>query len=196
MKHIKHRVVHSSSYSFNDGQVVLSATGKLSALITWPSSYGTCRLVETRYRALNEWFVTVLLAHGYHRVLACRHRLLTDRPVAGDVSRIHARIVGALKAAFVAVALFELARTVSARWDATEVELVGRWAVAYNCFALAEELVSDPEFKRYFLLNWWRMKHLLVQSFQKKQERNRIIGIFLAVMLSHLCVAQRRANLP
>lgn len=58
--------------------------------------------------------MAVLLAHGYHRVLARRHCFLTNRPVAGDVARVHAGIVGTLQAAFVAVTLLELTGAVGA----------------------------------------------------------------------------------
>lgn len=76
---------------------------------------------------LHQRLVRVLLADGDHRVLARRHRFLAYRPVAGDVSRIHARVVGALQATLLAVALVDLARTVGAGCDATQFEqLIGR----------------------------------------------------------------------
>lgn len=75
-------------------------------------------------------FVRILLADGDHCMLARRHGFLPYRPVAGDVTRIHARIVGTLQAALLAVAFVNLTRAIRARRDATEFEQFVRCSVA------------------------------------------------------------------
>lgn len=114
--------------------------------------------------------MAILLAHRDHRMFTLRYSFLTKRPVACDIAWIHARIVGALQSTFVAITLFVLARAVSSRRDASEVEEVGRRAIAHHRLALTQELVSNSEFKRSFLLNWWRVKHLKLMEIKKADE--------------------------
>lgn len=71
---------------------------------------------------LDERFVFAFLTDTDHCVLASRHRFLADRPVAGDVARIHARIIGALQATLFPVAFIKLAGAVSARCDSSELK--------------------------------------------------------------------------
>lgn len=75
----------------------------------------------------------ILLTDGDHGVLARRHRFLAYRPVAGDVARIHARIVRTLQAALLAVALVDLARAVRAGRDATQLEQLVGCTVTERC---------------------------------------------------------------
>lgn len=58
------------------------------------------------------YLVLAFLSHGYHGVLAGGHGLLPQSQVAGDVTWVHARVVGRLKAALLAVALVEVAAAV------------------------------------------------------------------------------------
>lgn len=55
------------------------------------------------------------LADTYHGVLTSGHGFLANCPVAGDVARIHARIIGTLQATLFPVALIKLTGAVSAR---------------------------------------------------------------------------------
>lgn len=71
----------------------------------------------------------VLLADSDHRMLAGRHHLLPDGPVAGDVARVHARIVGALQATLFPVAFVILARTVRPGRDTAQLEQLARCTV-------------------------------------------------------------------
>lgn len=128
--------------------------------ITWPSADCTCSFIETGNRTLHKRFMTVLLAHGDHGVLARRHSLLTNRPVASNVTWIHPRIIGTLQTTFIAIALIELSRAVSSRRDSTEIEQIRRSAVPHDRFALAQELVSDSELEGNFLLDRWQVEHL------------------------------------
>lgn len=104
--------------------------------------------------------MAVLLAHGDHGMLACRDGLLANGPVTSHIAWIHSRIIGALQSTFIAVTLFELSRAISSRRDTTEIKQIRRRSVSHNCFALAQEFVSNSKFKWDFLLNRWQVKHL------------------------------------
>lgn len=70
---------------------------------------------------LDERLVFAFLADTDHGVLTSGHGFLADRPVAGDVARIHARIIGALQATLFPVALVKLTGAVSARRHPTQL---------------------------------------------------------------------------
>lgn len=72
----------------------------------------------------------VLLADGDHGVLARGHRLLANRPVARDIARIHARIVGALQTAFLAVTFIKLTSAIGAWRDASQLKQFIWWAIS------------------------------------------------------------------
>jgi hypothetical protein len=133
---------------------------RCTVLITWPRSDSTCCLVQARYRTLNKWFMTVLLTHWNHGVLACRHCLLADRPIARHVPRVHAGVVGTLQTTFVAWTLLKLPCAISSRRNASEIEGIGCCAVTDDRLTLAQELVSNAKLKWRFLLNRWSVKHL------------------------------------
>lgn len=59
------------------------------------------------------YLVLALLSHGDHGVLAGRHGLLPQGQVAGDVTWVHARVVGRLQATLLAVAFVEVTAAVS-----------------------------------------------------------------------------------
>lgn len=108
-----------------------------NVLITWPSSNCTWCFIQTRYRTLNEWFMTVLLTHRYHCMLACRNCFLTYRPVARDITWIHAGIIRTLQSTFISRTFFKLSRTVSARRYTSQVKCFWRCAISYDSFVLA-----------------------------------------------------------
>lgn len=58
------------------------------------------------------YLVLALLSHGDHSVLAGGHGLLPQSQVAGDVPWVHARVVGRLQAALLAIALVEVTAAV------------------------------------------------------------------------------------
>lgn len=71
--------------------------------------------------------VLIFLANGNHGVLAGRDFLLPDRPVAGNVPRIHARIIWTLQATLVPIALVELPGTIGAGCHTAQFErLIGQ----------------------------------------------------------------------
>lgn len=80
----------------------------------------------------NQRLVGVLLAHRYHRMLACGHRFLSNRPVTCHIPWIHARIIGTLKATLFAIAFVELSRTVCAWRDATKFKQLIRSTVSVH----------------------------------------------------------------
>lgn len=59
---------------------------------------------------------TIGLFDGYHGVFAFRNDFLSDTEEAGDIARVHARVVGGLNLAFVAVTVVEVATAVAA-WN-------------------------------------------------------------------------------
>ena len=69
------------------------------------------------------------LADAYHGVLTGGDRFLADRPVAGDVARIHAWVIGTLQATLFPVALVKLASAVSARRHPAQFQQLVRTAV-------------------------------------------------------------------
>lgn len=136
----------------------------LNVLITWPSSNRTWCFIQTRYRTLNEWFMTVLLAHRYHCMLERRNCLLTYRPVAWDITWIHARIIRTLQSTFISRTFLKLSRTVCPRRHTTQVEYIRLFAIAYDRLILAEKLVANAKLEGNLLLNRWSVKHLTWNS--------------------------------
>lgn len=79
-----------------------------------------------------------LLSHGDHSVLAGGHGLLPQSQVAGDVPWVHARVVGRLQAALLAIALVEVTAAVRS-WT---VHTCWHYVLAVRLLSYSNVLVS------------------------------------------------------